>query len=71
VAGFAADITDCDTDLTTYNKMLSDVDEFKNKYDAKEGKLADKSARYLAAIGAKYGRDSNEYEKAGGIAPGG
>jgi hypothetical protein len=66
VAGFAADITACDTDLIAYNKMLSDVDEFKNRYDDKESKLVDKSTRYLAAIGAKYGRDSDEYEKAGG-----
>ena len=56
----------CDTDLLAYNKMLSDVDEFKNQYDTKENNLSDKSTRYLAAIGAKYGRDSNEYEKAGG-----
>lgn len=66
VAGFSADITDCDADLLTDNKMLSDVDEFKNRYDHKVRKLLDKSTRYLAAIGAKYGRASDEYEKADG-----
>lgn len=63
---FDADIKDLDTDLNTYNKMLSDVDEFQNRVDTKEDKLNDKSTRFLAAVGARFGKDSDEYEKAGG-----
>jgi hypothetical protein len=66
VPTFKADIDDLDADFNTYNKMLSDVDEFQNRIDTKEEKLNDKSTRFLAAVGARYGKDSDEYEKAGG-----
>ena len=66
VASFKADIDDVDADFNTYNKMLSDLDEFKNRLDKKEDNLNDRSARFLAAVGARHGKDSDEYEKAGG-----
>ena len=66
VAGFEADIKDADTDIATYNTMISDLDEFKNRVDTKISKVTDKSTRYLAAVGAKHGKNSDEYEKAGG-----
>jgi hypothetical protein len=66
VASFKADIEDVDADFNTYNKMLSDVDEVQNRLDTKEGNLNDKSTRFLAAVGAHWGKDSDEYEKAGG-----
>jgi flagellin-like hook-associated protein FlgL len=66
VASFKADIDDLDADFNTYNKMLSDLDEVQNRLDTKEDKLSDKSTRFLAAVGARYDKDSDEYEKAGG-----
>ena len=66
VASFKADIEDVDADMNTYNTMLSDVDQFQNRLDTKEDKLNDKSTRMLAAVGARWGKDSDEYEKAGG-----
>lgn len=66
VASFKADIEGVDADLNTYNTMLSDVDQFQNRLAAKEDKLNDKSTRMLAAVGARFGKDSDEYEKAGG-----
>ena len=66
VASFKAEIEDVDADMNTYNTMLSDVDEVANRLDTKEDKLNDKSTRMLAAVGAHFGKDSDEYEKAGG-----
>ena len=66
VAGFKADIEDVDGELNAYNTMLSDVDQVSNRLETKEDKLNDKSTRMLAAVGAHFGKDSDEYEKAGG-----
>ena len=66
VVSFKADIDDVDADMNTYNTMLSDVDQFQNRLNTKEEKLNDKSTRLLAAVGAHFGKDSDEYEKAGG-----
>ena len=66
VASLKTDIEDVDADMNTYNTMLSDVDQLQNRLDTKEGKLNDKSTRMLAAVGAHFGKDSDEYEKAGG-----
>ena len=66
VAGFKADIEDLDADLNTYNTMLSDLDQFQNRLATKEDKLNDKSTRMLAGVGARWTKDSDEYEKAGG-----
>ena len=66
VASFEADIKGVEADVATYNTKLSDVDQFKNGLDTKENKLNDKYARILAAVGAHYGKNSDEYEKAGG-----
>ena len=66
VASFKADIEDVDGELNTYNTMLSDVDQVSNRLETKEDKLNDKSTRMLAAVGARFGKDSDEYEKAGG-----
>jgi hypothetical protein len=49
-----------------YNTLLSWGDEAKNELEAAEAKTANLSDRMLAAAAAKFGRDSNEYEKAGG-----
>jgi hypothetical protein len=66
VDSFKTDIDDLDADFNTYNKMLSDLDEFQNRLDKKEDSLNDKSTRFLAAVGARWTKDSDEYEKAGG-----
>ena len=52
--------------VANYNKLLSQVDEAANKLKVAERALADRSERMLAGVAAKYGRNSDEYEKAGG-----
>jgi hypothetical protein len=50
----------------TYNSDLSDLDASLNAIQAAEKALDDLSARMLAGVGSKYGKDSSEYEQAGG-----
>ncbi|MCU0237827.1 MAG: hypothetical protein MUC29_00140 [Pyrinomonadaceae bacterium] len=52
--------------LSEYNTTLSLVDEKLNLYTQNEKELKDFHERMLLAVGAKYGKNSNEYEKAGG-----
>ena len=50
----------------TYNTKLSELDGLLNEVETDEGGLDALSSRMLAAVGVKYGKDSDEYEKAGG-----
>jgi hypothetical protein len=49
-----------------YNSDLSDLDASLNSIQGDEKALGDLSARMLAGVGSKYGKDSSEYEQAGG-----
>lgn len=49
-----------------YNTDLSNLDDSLNMIQKDERALDDLSGRMLAGVGAKYGKDSSEYEKAGG-----
>ena len=49
-----------------YNSDLSDLDGALNAIVADEKALDDLSVRMLAGVGSKYGRESSEYEQAGG-----
>jgi hypothetical protein len=52
--------------LETYNQTLATADDQQNELHAAEQALKDMSGRVLAAVKAKYGPDSTEYELAGG-----
>jgi hypothetical protein len=52
--------------LETYNQTLATADDQQNELLAAEQALKDLSGRVLAAVKAKYGPDSSEYELAGG-----
>lgn len=54
------------TQLDEYNQMVSQLDRMQNELDAAEANINDKNKRMLAATGAQYGPDSNEYEQVGG-----
>ena len=47
--------------LDKYNETLSLLDSLQNDLDAAGDALGDKNKRMLAATGAHYGTDSNEY----------
>ena len=53
--------------LEDYNQALSTVDEKANLLADSERVLQDFAERVLAGVAAKYGKNSNEYEKVGGI----
>jgi hypothetical protein len=52
--------------LNRYNTLLSSVDEAYNDVIASEKNLADLTERMLVGVAAKYGKNANEYEMAGG-----
>lgn len=52
--------------LARYNKLLSEVDGALNDVVALELEARDLIERALAGVASKYGKDSSEYEQAGG-----
>ena len=52
--------------IATYNRLLSSVDQVYNDMLLEEEALSEMIERMLAAVAAKYGRRSPEYEMAGG-----
>lgn len=66
-AAFEQAVTDTRAKLDDYNQTLSLVDEKYNLLLAAEKSLQDLSERVLAGVAARYGKNSNEYELAGGV----
>lgn len=64
---YGAAITEASTKLDLYNQHLSNLDEKYNDWKQSEKSLRDLNERMLIGVAARYGKDSNEYEKAGGI----
>lgn len=63
---YESKIEGTETDLSKYNTTLSLADEDQNKFETSEKDLKDYHERVLLAVAAKYGKDSTEYEQAGG-----
>lgn len=59
-------ITGLSNRLNLYNQHSAELDQEQNDLDAEEKIVGDWSKRWLAATGAKFGTDSNEYEAVGG-----
>lgn len=64
-SSYKAAITAANAKLSVYNTRLSELDGILNELEAAEGELDELSARMLAGVGVKYGKNSAEYEKAG------
>jgi len=64
---FQGAIRDAQARLDAYNQALSVADAAANAFAAAEVHLRDLSARMLNGVAAVYGKDSDEYEKAGGV----
>jgi hypothetical protein len=58
------------TQVTGYNSSLSDLDDFSRKIKSTEQELRDLSEQMLLGVAAKYGKNSGEYGKAGGVPKG-
>ncbi|MCI5180507.1 MAG: hypothetical protein D3911_14545 [Candidatus Electrothrix sp. AW3_4] len=66
VATYEAQINKTQQSQNTYNGILAQADAAGNDFNADERELRDMSSQVLSAVKVKYGRDSNEYEMAGG-----
>jgi hypothetical protein len=67
LAVFNGKIVDGETIMAKYNAMLSEIDGLHANLMMNEIEIKKMSARMLKAVAAKYGTDSPEYEKAGGV----
>jgi hypothetical protein len=67
VVAFDTDINGLRDKLNEYNRTLALLDEKLNDLEASEKVVKDKSVRMLNGVAAKYGKDSSEYELAGGV----
>lgn len=59
-------ITDMETLVDTYITQTASLGELRNRIREKETVLKDFNERMLIGVGAKYGKDSNQYQMAGG-----
>lgn len=66
VKNYEKEIEETAKALEDYNTILSMADEKLNLYTQKEKSLMALHERMLLGVAVKYGKDSNEYEKAGG-----
>ena len=66
LAGYRAAIAKAKAALEQYNSTLAESDALLNVVTEQEKELTELSGRMLAGVSSKFGRDSNEYEKAGG-----
>lgn len=66
LASFWDDIDSLRDKQKQYNMLLSNVDQLYNEMLEAEKSLSEKSERMLNAVAVVYGRQSSEYEMAGG-----
>lgn len=67
VQTYSKHIADLQAKVNSYNKSLSDVDALQNEISEAEQFLRDYSEQMLLGVAVKFGKNSAEYEKAGGI----
>lgn len=66
VSTYEAAVLDFRQKLDEYNMSLSEADSKLNTVNETEKKLRDMSERMLTGVASKFGKDSDEYEMAGG-----
>ena len=66
-ASFDTAVNSVRTRLTEYNQALAAVDDKYNALVAAEKALGDMSERMLAGVASMFGKDSSQYEQAGGV----
>ncbi len=67
IATFEQQLQEFQNALNDYNAELSIVDAKTQRIRAAERQLNESSERWLAAVLSRYGKDSEEYQKAGGV----
>lgn len=66
-AAYEAKIAAAQAALDEYNESLSVSDQKLNVFTALEKEVRDLNERMLGGVGSRYGKDSDEYEMAGGV----
>ncbi|MGC1379154.1 MAG: hypothetical protein WA821_23190 [Anaerolineales bacterium] len=66
LTAYQALINNAQAKLSAYNTLLSQVGDAQNALRAAEQELRPFSARLLTGVATKYGKDSSQYEMAGG-----
>ena len=67
VANYETEVDALTTNLATYNTALSTVDNLYNVCIAQLDVIKDWNERVLSGVATKYGKNSTEYEMAGGV----
>jgi len=67
VPKYEAEVTSLETKLQVYNTALSTIDGLYNDCIAQIDVLKDWNERILTGVATKYGKNSSEYEMAGGV----
>ena len=67
LAAFNAQIDKLRADLGAYNTLMSELDTLTNGLKAQEAQLAEYHNRMLSGVATRFGKDSSEYEAAGGV----
>lgn len=70
LATYDAEISAVQSKLDAYNQILAAADNALNELQADEKALKKRSTKMLAGVGAAFGKDSSEYEMAGGTRKG-
>jgi hypothetical protein len=65
--GYAKAIAELRQKLTHYNELLSLADQAGNAVRVCEREIRDYSERILLGVATRYGKDSDQYEMAGGV----
>ena len=66
LVAYSAAIDDHRAKITTYNQQVAIADEKRASAKQSDKALIKLSSRFLSAVAARYGKDSEEYAKAGG-----
>ena len=66
VAAYSDIIRQAEAALSEYNTTLSKLDNLYNQFKALETQLRDASERMLTGVATQFGKNSAEYEMAGG-----
>ncbi len=66
VTAFEDEINEVQNTLEQYNTLLAQADATLNKLNDQEKSLGTLAGRMLAGVGVRFGKDSSEYEMAGG-----
>ena len=67
LAAYQAEITQSRALLDDYNGLLTQADLESDEFDVLELRLKDLNERMLTGIATKFGKDSPQYEAAGGV----